>query len=219
MSKPYYPANDEQYKVWLANFVTQLSGNLAQVGLVAADLDPLSGAFDEFDAALSTHNNAKVAAKAAVNAKFTKRDASEDLLKPLVRRITNHPGMTDALRGILGLQKEHTAAASIPVTEMRPLVLLESNPGGVAVHWGPNPENEGHNGKPEGVKSANIYRRKAGEETYQLIVNVTKSPYIDTIVGDGSDYTYVVRYKGTGPGDLSYQSEAAMVAARGEEAA
>ena len=218
LSKDYVPNNDQAYDAWLENFVVQLAGNAAQVGLVPADVDPISNAFDEFAAAFTTFQSARSAAKAATGAKVTKRTASEQILRPLVRRINNHPGMTDALRGILGLTQEYLVQAETPVSAMTPLLYVVPAAGQVHVHWGPSPKNERANGKPAGVKGANIYRKRAGESAYQIIGYATKSPFIDAVTGPGADYVYVVRYRGTEQTDLSNESESATIAARGEVA-
>lgn len=219
MPRTYFPNNDQAYDDWLQNFVSQLNSNLALFGMVAADIEPLVTKQGDFNTSLAALILARNAAQAATADKDTDRRDSEDLLRPIVRRINNHPAMTDGLRRALGLIPDNVVQSATPVTELTPLIFLESHLGSVTVHWGPNPENEGRNGKPAGVKSANIYRKRAGDETYQLLVNVTKSPYIDSITGEGSDYTYVVRYKGTEPDELSYQSVEATVAARGMQAA
>jgi hypothetical protein len=98
-------------------------------------------------------------------------------------------------------------------------VYLESAVGQVTVHWGPNPTNERINGKPLGVQGARIYRKKSGEDDFQIVGYARTSPFYDSVTGPGSDYTYYVRYQGTKATDLSPQSEEATVAARGALAA
>jgi len=89
----------------------------------------------------------------------------------------------------------------------------------VVVHWGPYPSNERINGKPAGVKTANIYRKKDGEDDCALIGYASSSPYIDSITGPAADYTYIVRYRGTKATGVSIPSNAQTIAARGEPAA
>lgn len=222
MSGNYFPANDEHLRTWLMNFATVLGNNLAQVGLVAADVAPLDADLVDFDMALTNYLSQKTLMTSASNQKKETRAEAIETLRPLVRRIQEHPGMTDALRGLLGLPERgggNIPLGETPVTLLTPVLLLEPGVGQVIVHWGPNPKNERNNGKPAGVKSANIYRKQAGESSYQLVGTATKSPYLDPVTGPGTDYIYVVRYRGTNPLDLSNESEAAAVAARGEVAA
>ena len=219
MSRSVIPKNDQVYDAWVANFITHLSGNLAQVGLLAADMDPLDAAYNEFNAAYTSFVAAHLAARSSTSQKLTKRDATDAVLRPLIRRINNHPGMTDALRSLLGLTPQHTLDTPVPITELTPSVFLETAVGQVDVHWGPNPQNENQNGKPLGVKGANIYRKKAGESSFQMLGFATRSPFLDEVSGEASDYTYVVRYRGTKPTELSKPSVAQTIAARGDLAA
>ncbi len=219
MSTNYFPSNDQAYRTWLLNFVTQLSGNLAQVGLVAADLTPLQLSSDTFDSSLSSHFSAQVAAKAASNKKTQDRGETEQLLRPLVQRICKHPGMDDALRGILGLPVPGSGGSEVPIGDLIPVVFLETSPGEVTVHWGPEPGNERINGKPAGVWAANIYRKKPADEQYVLVGASNSSPFRDLITGPASDYMYVVQYRAKDPAEVSRQSAAQIIAARGELAA
>jgi len=49
----YIPKADAAAQAWTANFLTVASGSLAQIGLVAGDLAPITVAKTAFDAALS----------------------------------------------------------------------------------------------------------------------------------------------------------------------
>lgn len=219
MSRSVIPKNDYVYDAWVANFITHLSGNLAQVGLVAADMDALDTAYGEFNTSYQSFVAAHLAARSSTSQKLTKRAATDAVLRPLIRRINNHPGMTDALRSLLGLTPQHVLDTPVPITELTPSVFLETAVGQVDVHWGPNPQNENQNGKPLGVKGANIYRKKAGESNFQMLGFATRSPFLDEVSGEASDYTYVVRYRGTKPTELSKPSVAQTIAARGDLAA
>lgn len=219
MRNDYVPSNNAVYDEWLANFVTILTANAATFGLSAADLEPIEGEQMDFANALSDHVSKKALERAAYAVLATKRRDSESVLRPLVQRIQKHPGMTDELRSLLGLPPRYMEEASTPISELIPLIRLETTPGCVTVHWGPNPGNEHENGKPEGVRSGNIYRKTADEEVYQLVGTATSSPYYDAVTGPATDYTYVVRYRGTKQYDLSKQSDFTTIAARGEAAA
>jgi hypothetical protein len=213
------PSNDVDYDGWLVNFVEVLATNAGVVGLLPADVDPLAAAQSAFDTALSDHNMKQMAGKAATAFKDTRRTEADALLRPMIQRINNHPGMSQQLRELLGLDRTDIVQAATPIEALTPLVSLDSGIGQVTVHWGPNPLNERSNGKPAGVKGGNVYRKKSGETDYQIVGFATTSPYYDVITGAGADYTYVVRYRGTKSTDLSQQSEANTIAARGELAA
>jgi hypothetical protein len=215
LSKDYVPKNDQEYQAWLQNFYTVLVVNVAQVGLVQGDLDPLDLANGEFSDALGIYVTKKAAAQSASGDKNTKRDTTQEILRPLVRRINNHPGMDDELRGALGLNIPVSGRATNSVGPEVPDIYLEATPGEVRVHFGTMPANERLNGKPSWAKGCNVYRNKSGEAGFPMIAFETASPFIDTVDGDGTDYTYVVRYRGTKSSDLGAGSTPATIAARG----
>jgi hypothetical protein len=219
MGRTYYPQNDQAYDTWLAHFVEQIEINGGLVGLVPADLAALTAAQGDFANKYAEHVMERGIAKTKTSAKVTSRANSEALLRPLVQRIQKHPGMSDQLRSALGLVPLYLNEDPLPITELTPMVYLESKVGQVTVHWGPNPTKENQNGKPAGVRAATIYRRKAGETAFQVIGLATSSPYYDEISGEGSDYTYYVRYRGSKQTDISAPSPEATVAARGVLAA
>lgn len=219
MRKDYMPSNDLQYTSWIAQFSAALEAHAAALGVDPGELAPLQESRSEYASAYGELVEAKRAFNAATSLKVTKRVRSEKIIRPLVRRVQNHPGMTDEIRSELGLRPKHIVESRVPITELVPSLALEAGTGQVTVHWGPNPGNERKNGKPAGVKSANIYRRKAGEERYQLVANATASPYYDAITGPAADYTYIVRYRGTRQNDLSAPSPEYTIAVRGDLAA
>lgn len=57
------------------------------------------------------------------------------------------------------------------------------------------------------------------EDEFTLIAFQSASPYVDTISGAGTDYTYVVQYRGNRVDDVGQSSAQFTVAARGALAA
>jgi hypothetical protein len=220
MSRDYAPQNDQQFKIWLANFVAMLEMNAGMVGLLPADVTPLAEASDSFAGALDSYVAKLVEVASASGLKKTERTDAVDVLRPLVRRINNHPGMTNQLRGLLGLpQKGEGVRTVATVPQEIPQIYLETEPGTVVVHFGTEPGNERINGKPVGVKGCNIYRKKGEAGEFEMVTFASASPFHDEVFGVGSDYTYYVRYRGTKPSDLGQGSIQAKIAARGLAAA
>jgi len=215
----FLPRNDEAFRNWMENFLEVLGQHLADFGLVADDLTAIQNVEMAFSNALNLHLEKRQAAKAATAGKNELRRLLEGYIRPVVRRVNNHPSMSNELRVELGLSPREAAEAPTPIEALVPLVYLTATNGQVAVHWGPNPMNEHLNGKPEGVKHGIIYRKREGDAGYSIVGIATSSPYYDPIVGPATDYTYVVRYRGAKQTDLSPQSEAATIAARGDLAA
>lgn len=213
----YIPGNDHEFRDWMANFITVITPHLAELGLTVDDLLPLQGVSTCFTTAVAAFVAAKDEMTAASNGKKTKRTASEGVFRPFVKLLQLNPALSDELRGSLRIPVRSTTMNTVGMSEEKPAMFLEADAGKVFVHFGTTPTNERTNGKPAGVKGCNIYRKKAGEESYQMVAYATSSPYVDRITGTGADYTYVVEYRGTKVDDIGSQSEPTTIAARGEQ--
>lgn len=219
MARDYMPVNDQQLDTWLKNFTAILTVNATMVGMTAAEVTPLTDASDEFTSALAEYIAEQTIMASRSNAKKTKRAAAVATLRPIVRRIQNHPGMTDQLRGLLGLPIPGTRMSPTGVGSEVPGIFVETYLGNVTVHFGTEPQNERINGKPGWARGCNVYRKRTGETSFRMIAFETASPFVDSITGDGAEYTYVVRYRGTRSSEIGQQSVEWTVAARGAEAA
>ena len=82
----YIPGGDAAFNAWLDNFVTYATANLANLGLVAGDLTPVTTAQTAWATALSAHVTAQQAAKSATQQKNTDRVAVVSLVRALVGR-------------------------------------------------------------------------------------------------------------------------------------
>ncbi len=65
MANDYIPRGDEAFNAWQANFVTYASANLANLGLVIADLTPSFSAQAAWTPSLTAHVAAQANAQAA----------------------------------------------------------------------------------------------------------------------------------------------------------
>jgi len=213
MPKDYVPQNDTQFQAWLTNFVTVLNANLATVGLVAADVTPLTTAQTNFNTAVTTQITAQDAAAAAVATKKTRRITLETTLRPLVRRINNHPGMTDGLRANLAITVPDRVPSRRGVGVEIPGIVLDLRPGQVVIHFGSDAGNELRNGKPAWALGCNIYRKRGTETDYSLIAFDTASPYIDTVTGSAVNVSYKAAYRGVRATDIGGSSAEQTIAA------
>ena len=211
----FIPANDTELQAWLANFVTVLNANLATVGLVAGDITPLTTAQTNFNASITAQVTAEAAFRQAVATKKTRRTTLEQTLRPLVRRIVNHPGITAALRAQLGVTIPDRSPSRRQVGPEVPALFLELKPGQVVIHFGTTPSDEQTNGKPAWATGCNIYRKKQAETDYTLIAFDTASPYVDTIAGNAVNVSYKVAYRGVRATDIGVSSPEQTVAAGG----
>ena len=215
MPKNYFPNNDLALSDWLANFVVGITSNAAQVGLAPADLTEFTTDADAFINALDAFAQKETEMGAARGAKIQARVQAIASLRPLVRRVQNHPGMDDALRGLLRLPIRSIPQSTAGMSEETPKMYLQTEPGSVIVHFGTDPTNEKINGRPAGVQGCNIYRDKNNSGHYELVAFQKASPFVDAIEGSAADYTYVVQYRGNRASQLGKTSAPQTIAARG----
>jgi len=213
----YIPTNDTEFESWLTNFLAVLTPQLmTEFGVDATEVAPLISEVQVFKTALTDQVTKQAQARAAVAEKNGSRDQTEDLLRPLVRRINNHPVMTDDLRRQLGLRpKNHNNRTRRSAGEEVPGLFLETKPGQVVIHFGTDPTNELHNGKPAWALGCSIYRRKTGETNFSLIAFDTASPYVDMVPGPATDVAYKVAYRGRHEDEHGPSSPEQTVAAGG----
>lgn len=145
--------------------------------------------------------------------KKTQRDAHEALIRPMVRRIQNHPRMTNQLRGSLGITIPSSPQIPTGAGNDVPSLFLETKPGQVIVHFGTDASNEQHNGKPGWARGCFIYRKKSSESDFSMIAYDTVSPYVDTVSGSAVDATYWVAHRGTQENDIGPMSAEQTIAA------
>jgi hypothetical protein len=120
----YLPGPDADYQAWVANFVTYANANLAALGLVAADMTPVTTAQTTFNTAFTDHIAAKQAAMAAKQTKDVGRQTLTAAIRPLVRRLQASSVVTDAERAALGITVPATPGPIGPPTTA-PLVSIE----------------------------------------------------------------------------------------------
>ncbi len=121
----YIPGPDADFQAWVANFVTYASANMAALGLVPADLTPISSAQTTFNADFADHFAARAAAQAAKQAKDQARAALTANIRPLVRRLQASTQVTDAEKAALGITVRDAEPSPIGPPTTAPLVSIE----------------------------------------------------------------------------------------------
>ena len=193
-SRDYVPVNDAELNHWVANFRSAIAPLLAEVGLVPANIQPLTNTHDGFDGALTDWVAKQAAARSSLESKKLRRRELEETLRPLVRQINNHTGMTNEIRALLGLHIPSVRQRRIMAGSDVPGMFLETRQGMVIVHFGTDPSNEQINGKPAWARGCNIYRKRADESEFGLIAFDMASPYVDMVNGPAVDVTYPCTY-------------------------
>lgn len=99
----YLPGPDADYQAWVSNFVTYANANLAALGLVAADMTPVTTNQTLFNTNFAGHIAAKAAAQAAKQNKDESRSGLTAAIRPLVRRLQASSVVSDAEKAALGI--------------------------------------------------------------------------------------------------------------------
>lgn len=193
----YLKTNDFEFQAQVAQAITTLNANLVTLGLVAGDVTPTSTAKTSFDTSLADQVAKAAALDASVNLKKTNRHNLEVLFRALVQRVQHHPGMTDALRGSMGV----TVPDRVPTrrgvgTDVPGMIIQLATGGSVILHVGTDPGNEASNSKPAWAIGVNIYRKRTTEATWELVSFVTNSPSIDMVSGPAVNMQYRAAYRG-----------------------
>lgn len=112
----YLPGPDADYQAWVTNFVTYANANLAALGLVAADMTPVTTNQTTFNTNFAGHIAAKAAAQAAKQSKDEARAGLTAAIRPLVRRLQASSVVTNADREALGITVAATPGPIGPPT-------------------------------------------------------------------------------------------------------
>jgi len=121
MAQDYIPRPDGDFLAWEQAFITYADANLAALGLVAADLAPITAARDNWESAYLDNDAKQNAARAARQLKDDRRAAFETAVRALVRRLQASAAVSDDERAALGITVRDgvmtpaTAAATRPV--------------------------------------------------------------------------------------------------------
>jgi len=123
----FIPTADSDFNTWQQNFVTYANGNLAALGLVAADMTAITAGTTAWSTAYSTHVTAQAAAVSAREAKDGARRTYEQALRVLIARLQASPTVTDARRAAMNItvRSKDRTPSSAPTT--RPVVSVDTS--------------------------------------------------------------------------------------------
>lgn len=122
----YIPRGDTEFSAWLDNFIAYANANLAALGLVAADMTPITAAQTPWKTALSDNVAAQAAAQSARQAKDTARAGVETPVRALVRRLQASASVSNAEREALGITVPDTEPTPVGPPTTRPVVKVNS---------------------------------------------------------------------------------------------
>ncbi|HYF13860.1 MAG TPA: hypothetical protein VD971_02175 [Phycisphaerales bacterium] len=191
----YIPGPDADFNVWQNNFVTYANANLAALGLVAADMSPITSAQSTWATNFPAHVAAKQAAQAAKAAKDDARRAYVAVIRPLVRRLQASTQVSDAERASLGITVEQTPApigppATAPVCSIECGARLQHTLRFV------DETTPTRRAKPPGVLGVEIWHKvgttpPANEGELRFVAVDTNAPYVVSYdAADGGKTAY-----------------------------
>ena len=138
MPNSYFPSKDSDLVAWIANFVNVANANLAALGLVATDVDPIKGLQPTLTANLNDVETKKAALAAAVETKDATKDSIIQKVRLLVNKIQANPAVTVALKAQLGISThEGGSYPQHPVSPTDLVAVLQSD-GSVNLSWNRN---------------------------------------------------------------------------------
>jgi hypothetical protein len=219
MKRGYLPTTDRGLADWTRNFIVILNDRRESLRIGPEYVEQLRDAMDEFNVAVREQQRAQILASSMTIGKRTKRAALVKTVRMLARWLKSDTTISDGLIMQLGLRSPSAGRPAGPVEMQAPLIRVEGRRGRVIVHFGKGPSKDRLYGKHPGAKGAYIYRKKAGEDGWQLLNFVTRSPYYDSIAGPVEDCAYMVRYVYGRKQGLGPESEPAVIAAGGLMAA
>jgi hypothetical protein len=216
----YIPGPDASFQAWQNQFVTYANANLAALGLVAADMTPVTAAQATWSTAFPAHVAAVNAAKAAKQSKDEARAAFVGVIRPLVRRLQASALVSDAEKASLGITVAQEPTPIGPPTAA-PMVTIEC---GTRLQHSlrfVDAANPTRRGKPAGVLGVEIWNKvgttpPTSEAELRFVAVDTSAPYVmsfDSADGGKTNYVWMRYVSPTGERGPWSEQAAATIAA------
>ncbi len=216
----YIPGPDANFQAWQSNFVTYANANLAALGLVAADMTPVTTAQTAWNTAFPAHVAAVNAAKAAKQTKDENRAAHVAAIRPLVRRLQASLSVSDAEKASLGITvAQSPSPIGAPTTA--PQVAIECGNRLQQTLRFVDSATPTKKAKPAGVLGVEIWNKVGitpppGESDLRFVAVDTNAPHLmhfDSADGGKTNYVWMRWVSPTGErGPWSEQAQATIAA-------
>lgn len=200
----YIPQNDADFNVWQQNYTTTANASLAALGLVAADMAPITAAATVWTSAYTAHVAAQAAAVSAREAKDAARKTLELALRSLTARLQASPTVTDARRASLKIpvRAKGKTPAGVPTT--RPTASVDTSKRLQHVINFTDESGAGKRAKPPGVIGVEIWTKigdapPADATECTFLALDTATPYLVQFSGAqaGKKAFYLLRWVNT----------------------
>ncbi|MCK5863014.1 MAG: hypothetical protein KAH38_11040 [Candidatus Hydrogenedentes bacterium] len=201
MTRSYIPDSDLGKLRWIRIFNTWFQTHGAAYGFSPAQIADLTSQTAAYIAAMTEHKTVQATARAATQKKNTARRSVISLARSLAQQLQSNAALTNSDRGAAGLTiPDTTQTAADPIALMMitpPMLVLDfSIRQQVTIHWGPNPNNERRNGRPEGIQGCQVEVARDGSDTeakeWIPLEPSTKSPVIH-LVEENTPTSFIYR--------------------------
>lgn len=202
MSIDYVPSADADFDIWQQNFYTYINAHLAELGLTAAELTPLTTAQTSWQNAFSSNIAAQAAALGARQGKDTARDSFESLTRAFVRRVQAIPNVTDAARASMNITVAQGRASATPPTS-RPVVNVNTDQRLRHTINFVDETTPTSKAKPDGVTGCEIWNKvgdaPTGPSQLTYLATDTRTPYVAEFdeTDGGKTAHYMLRWVNT----------------------
>ena len=216
----YIPGPDGSFQAWQANFVTYANANLAALGLVAADMTPVTAAQTSWNSAFPAHVAAVNAAKAAKQTKDEARAAYVAVIRPLVRRLQASAVVSDAEKASLGITVAQAPTPIGPPTTA-PICTIECGNRLQQTLRFVDSATPTRKAKPAGALGVEIWNKvgttpPTGEGDLRFVAVDTNAPYVMNFPAEDGGKTNYVWKRWVSPtgerGPWSEQAQATIAA-------
>jgi hypothetical protein len=193
----FIPAADEDFSVFINNFVNYVTTNAANLGVPPATATALGNGLLVWTDSLAAHDTAQIAATSARTTKDSARDALTIITRTTVRSIQANPTVTDEVRMLMGLPVREDTRARPPVPTTRPVAQIDASQRlQHTIHWH-DESMLNSNAKPTGVRGVEIWvfigpTPPTEPAQARFVALDTASPYL--LVHDAADAGKLAHY-------------------------
>lgn len=158
----FIPRPDSEFDEWIQNFVVLLKQFGAALGIPGNLITDMDNLMQTWVADYQGHLVAKAAARGKREAKDETLDNAAKLARTITNMLQANPATTNEQRELFRITVPDTKPTPLSpdyvLSVPPPLISLDfSKRQQITIHFGPNPENERENAKPEGIAGAKIW--------------------------------------------------------------
>jgi hypothetical protein len=200
----FIPQSDTQFDAWAANFVTYAGAHLADLGLVAGDMTPVTTAQTAWNTSFPANVTAQDAAQQARQDKDADRNTYENAIRVVVRKMQGSGAVDPGEAAAMGLTVPDTEPTPVGPPTTRPAISVDTTQRLRHILNFRDDSPGAGRGKPAGVLGCEIWVKIGGTAPTDVsecsyLATDTRSPYSRDYDGGDADKTahYMCRWVST----------------------